>query len=56
VAPWLGSVPVMIHREGTNDPKENGLVVSQAVLGGAIEVYRHHGPAEESFVPFVPSW
>jgi GxxExxY protein len=37
----------MIHHEGTKgtkDTKERALVVSQAVLGGAIEVHRALGP------------
>jgi GxxExxY protein len=40
----------MIHHEGTKDTKdtkdtkEKALVVSQAVLGGAIEVHRQLGP------------
>ena len=34
----------MIHHEGTKGTKANALVVSQAVLGGAIEVHRHLGP------------
>ena len=37
----------MIHHEGTKDTKdtkERALVVSQAVLGGAIEVHRRLGP------------
>src|SRR6476660_5988345 len=41
------SVSVMIHHEGTKgtkDTKERALVVSQAVLGGAIEVHRQLGP------------
>ena len=38
---------VMIHHEGTKGTKgtkERALVVSQAVLGGAIEVHRRLGP------------
>jgi len=34
----------MIHHEGTKGTKERALVVSQAVLGGAIEVHRLLGP------------
>lgn len=37
----------MIHHEGTNatkDTKEQALVVSQLVLGAAIEVHRQLGP------------
>jgi GxxExxY protein len=34
----------MIHHEGTKGTKERGLVVSQAVVGAAIEVHRELGP------------
>jgi GxxExxY protein len=34
----------MIHHEGTEGTKERGLVVSQAVIGAAIEVHRELGP------------
>ena len=34
----------MIHHEGTENTKERGLVVSQAVVGAAIYVHRELGP------------
>jgi GxxExxY protein len=34
----------MVHHEGTKGTKATALVISQAVLGAAIEVHRHFGP------------